>query len=857
MKIEQKVLENKLRTIFVDSPGSQVTSVQIWFRAGSALEGKDNNGIAHFLEHMFFKGTKKYPNMMLAKTVESFGGEINAFTSFDYTCYYINGPSANILDIIDVLLDMVSNPIFSMDDLIPERDVVFEEYRRSIDSASQFNFFKVQKNSFPKEYRSPILGSEKSIKSFTQEQLTNFRNDFYNIENAALIVAGDLSKKDKILALINQYQLPSGKQSNFSKFKLKKNQTISTHEKSVNQATITFTIQAPEYDERKGAIEDLAVNCMAFGDISPLYKDLVAKNSLASGVSASSMFFSNGGCHFLKLAFPLESFSEIAQELPKSIGSLFEKGFSKKEIDRIKNQYISSKIYEKETIESFSFALGHGFAQSGDIHCEETFIKNMKDATSTQVNDALLDIFSRPMHAVIQLPNGTTTTQYAEDVELLTQKINQKVETILKNKKVSQFIESEYDPETKCLDLAKNIKLIYRQNLMTPTFTFHCYIKGGVSHETLETNGIYNLISKNITYGYKGFDYEDLKSELDQKSSYINGFSGKNAYGLTLHGLSEHFDSLVEHYFGTLLQPSFPAKYFKLEKELIKRTIHIQKEDPVKNCFKTFNNLVFNSHPYSFDMIGNEVSLRKITRTKVIDLHKQSIDSSQIVFTYCGDLDLETVKAKVLDQAQTLLSKKRSIKKIKNKIKPQNGVHTFIPFDREQTHIMIGKPAFKINTKEDLILKMFTTYLSGQSSELFLEVRDRQGLCYACQPLHFTALEAGYWGIYIGAGFDKSKRAIEAIRVILDQYKDHGIKKTEFLRIKKMIQGQNAIGIQTNDDYASFYSIGVLHDLGLDFQHESFKDIQQITHKEFNEFLKDFLDTEFNIIEVGREHEAN
>src|SRR5690606_21199682 len=147
---------------------------------------------------------------------------------------------------------------------------------------------------------------------------------------------------------------------------------------------------------------------------------------------------------------------------------------------------------------------------------------------------------------------------------------------------------------------------------------------------------------------------------------------------------------------------------------------------------------------------------------------------------------------------------------------------------------------YKVGTTEDLYIKMLNAYLSGQSSELFVEVRDRQGLAYAVQPLQHTALEAGYWGIYIGAGHDKSDAAKKAILGIINKLQKNGLPKKEFNRIKKMIDGQNLLNIQTNDDYANFYSIPVLHGLGLEFQHESFEKIRNFTSEEFNQFLKKF-----------------
>jgi len=168
MHYELTTLKNKLKTLFVHSPGSTAATVQIWFRAGSALELEEHHGIAHFLEHMFFKGTATRPGAKIAHEVETFGGEINAFTSFDYTCYYINTPNNKLSDTLNILLDMVSNPLFKQDDLVPERDVVFEEFRRSIDSPGQFAFFKLQNSAFEGNYSHAILGNEQTIKNFLE-----------------------------------------------------------------------------------------------------------------------------------------------------------------------------------------------------------------------------------------------------------------------------------------------------------------------------------------------------------------------------------------------------------------------------------------------------------------------------------------------------------------------------------------------------------------------------------------------------------------------------------------------------------------------------------------------------------------
>ena len=148
MQITKYNSQNGINTLFIENPGAKTASIQFWFRAGSALEKRDQLGIAHFLEHMFFKGTKKRPGYEIAREVESFGGEINAFTSFDFTCYYINSPGSRLSQSVDILCDMVCKPLFYEKDIPAERQVVLEEFKRSTDSPGQYNFAKLQEYFF-------------------------------------------------------------------------------------------------------------------------------------------------------------------------------------------------------------------------------------------------------------------------------------------------------------------------------------------------------------------------------------------------------------------------------------------------------------------------------------------------------------------------------------------------------------------------------------------------------------------------------------------------------------------------------------------------------------------------------------
>jgi zinc protease len=850
MKIEQMKLSNELNTLFIQSPGCSAATVQMWFRAGSALEKEDHQGIAHFLEHMFFKGTPTRPGPMLAHDIESYGGEVNAFTSFDYTCYYINTPSLFLDKSVDILLDMVANPLFGTDDIPSERQVVFEEYRRAIDNPSQYNFIQLQKASFTGGYKHPILGREETILSFSQDQLKSFRNKFYNLENALLVVAGDLKDKKELEEKIKSFTLPHGSESHFEEFKLNPKESVNVHDKDIRQATLSFTLQSPSYVDAKSAGQDLAINCLAHGETSRFYQALVAKTSLCNGIAGSTMYFSSGGTHMIKMSFPVENLSKIASLFMETLKEALEKGFNPQELTKIKNQYISSKIYEKESIESFAFSLGHGFAQSGNIFCEDEFIERIRSASVDDVWDGLMEIMKQPTHFTLQVPKGTPEAaqkkilkKWQEDFKKASRDLKSK------GKKATTKV-SAYDSSVIETELKPGITFVYRQNKLTPTFVMHAYMKGGQSHESSKNAGIHHLMSRLLTYGYKGMGYEKLKNDLESLSSSLNGFSGKNAYGLTLHGQSKDFNKLSDHFFGTLFVPEFTKKFFDHEKKVLLRALDNQKEDPLKQAFKAFYRMVFNEHSYSLDLAGTPETIKKFSPLGLKRLHSNHLKNSSLVLTYCGDLDYSVVLHHLLEITKKLSPRKEAKKSLK-KAKGLLGKREHLEFKREQTQIVIGAPAFSIGKKEDIYLKMITAHLSGQSSDLFVDVRDKKGLCYSVSPIHVSALEAGCWGIYIGSGHDKTKLATEAILQILGNLRDHGIKKEEFERIKTMIDGQTLLGIQTNEDYAQLYSIPILHNLGLDFPHKNNDMIRNAKYEDFQVFLKKFFSSKWNIVEAG------
>lgn len=196
-------LSNGLRIVLEEIDYVNSVSVGLWVENGSRNETLENNGISHFIEHMLFKGTKNRSALELVECIEDVGGQINAFTGKEATCFYVKLLNTHLELGIDVIADMLFNSNFSPEDIEKEKGVVIEEINMNEDSPEDVLSDLHSKAMWGDDSLSlPILGSIESVKRFTKEELTNFIGDHYTPENCVISIAGKFDSKslEKLLA---------------------------------------------------------------------------------------------------------------------------------------------------------------------------------------------------------------------------------------------------------------------------------------------------------------------------------------------------------------------------------------------------------------------------------------------------------------------------------------------------------------------------------------------------------------------------------------------------------------------------------------------------------------------------------
>ncbi|PIZ51428.1 hypothetical protein COY27_03495 [Candidatus Woesearchaeota archaeon CG_4_10_14_0_2_um_filter_33_13] len=209
--MQKEVLNNGLTVLYQHKPGNSVV-IEVMVASGSNNEAKNEKGISHFIEHMLFEGTEKRPtNLLISNEIEKIGGEFNAYTTNERTCYYIKVLKKHFLTAVDVLSDIILNPSFKDKDLKREKGIVLKEIDLVNDEPRFYQWDLLQKNMFVNHpAKNPVYGDKKVIKNLSREQVLEYFNRHYVAKNMVLSIVGDIKEWKKEIRK-KFAKLPSGK----------------------------------------------------------------------------------------------------------------------------------------------------------------------------------------------------------------------------------------------------------------------------------------------------------------------------------------------------------------------------------------------------------------------------------------------------------------------------------------------------------------------------------------------------------------------------------------------------------------------------------------------------------------------
>ena len=398
-RVQEFRLANGLQVIVIPDHRAPVVTQMIWYKVGAADEPPGSSGIAHFLEHLMFKGTDKIPTGQFSKIIAKNGGEDNAFTNHDVTAYFQRVAKDRLETVMEMEADRMVNLRLTEEDVKTERDVILEERRSRVDndpgSILQEQMMSALYANHP--YGVPIIGWEHEIAALDRDDAFAFYERFYAPENAILIIAGDV-EPDEVKALAERTfgkLTPHGKISTRDRPKEPTHYApvkVTLEDPRAGRTTVQRYYLSPSYSTATpGEAEaiDLFMRIAASGPTSRIYKRLVIEQKKAANAGG---WYSDTGVDSGRLGFyAIASEKVSAEELDKAIdgvlAELTETGVTQEELDRARNAFIADFVYTTDSQSRMARHYGWRVATGQSVADVEAWPDRLKRITVEDVRE--------------------------------------------------------------------------------------------------------------------------------------------------------------------------------------------------------------------------------------------------------------------------------------------------------------------------------------------------------------------------------------------------------------------------------------------------------------------------------------
>lgn len=389
--VEKYQLKNGLTVLLHPDNSIPEVSVQQWFRVGSKDETPGHTGLAHFFEHMEFKGTKKFGKDTWGKVLNSKGADMNAFTSNDYTGYYINAPNENLDLLLDIQADRMRNLLLDPKDVNSEREVVKEErrmrYDDSIDGGINEKMADIMFANLP--YHWLPIGSMVDLNAATMEDLHKFYKTFYSPNNAVVVVAGSFKIEDA-KKLINKYYagLPR-EEIHRPVIKPEEKQTKERRaviDREAQAPSVAIGYRMPDEMNPDNYALDLLSIVLGQGESSRLYKELVYKKQLALNTYAANWTQMLAGQFMIGANLkPKGDAQKMVTLIEAQVKRLRDKGVTQKELDKARNLFMKDYVDGLKRMAGRAHMLASYEIQYGDYTRIFTDLKKYQDVSTDDI----------------------------------------------------------------------------------------------------------------------------------------------------------------------------------------------------------------------------------------------------------------------------------------------------------------------------------------------------------------------------------------------------------------------------------------------------------------------------------------
>ncbi len=393
-------LDNGLELVVIPDHRVPVVTHMVWYKVGSADETPGKSGLAHFLEHLMFKGTAKHPPGEFSQVVAHVGGQENAFTSYDYTGYYQRVPSANLKNVMEFEADRMTGLTLTDALVLPEREVILEEQNQRVGNNPRARLSEqIEAALFLNHpYGKPVIGWRQEMEQLSREDAIAFYKRFYGPNNAVVVIAGDVDPQQALALARDTYGKVARRADIPPRVRPQEPPPVAVRSLMLADPRVEMPILQRDYlvpsfrMAKPGTSEALEVlaHILGAGNNSRLYEGLVVDQKIA--VSAGAYYDSGAvdDSRFTVYGAPREGVAlpQLETAVDGVITAIAEKGITGDELQRAKTRLIADAVYTQDSQASMARWYGSSLVTGSTVADVESWPDRIRHVTADEVREA-------------------------------------------------------------------------------------------------------------------------------------------------------------------------------------------------------------------------------------------------------------------------------------------------------------------------------------------------------------------------------------------------------------------------------------------------------------------------------------
>ena len=860
-KIHDETLDNGLRLLLRESHLSPVANLQIWARVGSADEGPGEEGLAHFHEHMLFKGTEKRGVGDIAGEVEGAGGRINAYTSFDVTVYYATLPAEALSTGIDVLTDAVLHSRFDPEEVTREQEVVIEEIRRSEDTPGHVLGDLTFREAYREHpYRAPILGTPESVRGLDRDRCLSFFRRWYAPDNLTVIAAGDFDAGAVRDQIAERFAGATPAQAQRKRPVEPRPQALKTAVLRRPFEGHRFELAWPSAAFRDADATPLDLLSFLLGecDSSRLAQRVREKEGLVDKIDSSSYTPVDRGLFAVSFETDAERAPRALEAIAEEIERLRSEPVSVAELERARVNFLATEHFERESVSGMASKIGSFELMGAGWQTESDYFASLRAATPEDLMRVAQEYLSLDqLTACALLPESGPEALTEDTLATALQSGHDRVATSHRASPIHRAptpapataapIPLRETPEEDgpgtihSYPLPGGGSLYVSPRRSVPVVAGRAAFFGGLLSDTDQNAGLCSFLTSMWSRGTERHDAPAFARAVEDLAAEVSGFSGRSSIGVTFESTSEQFLPTLDLAADVLCRPRFEAEEIERERRETLAAIDRREDQLAQRAFQIFVETEFTHHPYRRSMLGTRETVAAFDAAGLRAQHDRLIRSPNLHLAIAGDVDPDETARAVSERLGDLPGPPFERDASPEDPLPTEIQETVLQKDRAQAHLVLGFRGTDVSDPDRHGLEVISHVLSGQGGRLFLDLRDRQSLAYSVSAMNIEGLAPGFFALYIGTSPDKVDVARAGILDHLKRLVDEAPSEEELDRARRNLIGNFVINQQRSAARAAHISLDSLYGLGPEAHREYTEQVAAITRDDVLRIARRFF----------------